>query len=234
MPAFRPIAPSISRISQLESLLYDKEIEVILREPVWNALALVKNSFKTNFEPELTLFLRLVVLYTALFSKQRGTYGQQLGNLRYVNAASMSSHTFSILDATPSRSKLHSLVLLSTLPSYLYTRLQEHMIRHSWGDEPSPILKITYDRSTGRLRLTRRWPRGGWKRILYELSGRLEKVWLVAEFVNFAVFLKAGKYASLIDRLLGLRLAYAVRTKDRNISFEFLNRQLIWEGLTVR
>lgn len=41
------------------------------------------------------------------------------------------------------------------------------------------------------------------------------------------------RYRTLTDRLLGMRLTYAQRTMNRNVSFEFLNRQLVWHAFTV-
>lgn len=42
------------------------------------------------------------------------------------------------------------------------------------------------------------------------------------------------RYRTMIDRVLGMRLIYAQRSVSRNVSFEFLNRQLVWEAFTVR
>lgn len=42
-----------------------------------------------------------------------------------------------------------------------------------------------------------------------------------------------NRYRTLTDRLLGMRLTYAQRTMNRNVSFEFLNRQLVWHAFTV-
>jgi peroxin-2 len=41
------------------------------------------------------------------------------------------------------------------------------------------------------------------------------------------------RYRTLTDRVLGMRLTYAQRTMSRNVSFEFLNRQLVWHAFTV-
>lgn len=35
-----------------------------------------------------------------------------------------------------------------------------------------------------------------------------------------------------MDRLLGMRLVYAHPTMSRQVSFEFLNQQLVWHGLS--
>lgn len=42
------------------------------------------------------------------------------------------------------------------------------------------------------------------------------------------------RYRTLVDRVLGMRLIYAQRSITPNVSFEFLNRQLVWEAFTVR
>lgn len=42
------------------------------------------------------------------------------------------------------------------------------------------------------------------------------------------------RYRTLIDRVLKMRLVYARRAFTPNVSFEFLNRQLVWEAFTVR
>lgn len=42
------------------------------------------------------------------------------------------------------------------------------------------------------------------------------------------------RYRTLVDRILGMRLIYAQRSITPNVSFEFLNRQLVWEAFTVR
>ena len=41
-------------------------------------------------------------------------------------------------------------------------------------------------------------------------------------------------YRTVADRVLGMRLIYASRSLSRNVSFEFLNRQLVWNAFTVR
>ncbi len=43
------------------------------------------------------------------------------------------------------------------------------------------------------------------------------------------------RYVSILHRLLGMRLVYeSTQTLGRNISFEYMNRQLVWHGFTVQ
>ena len=45
--------------------------------------------------------------------------------------------------------------------------------------------------------------------------------------------LVAIRYLSLIHRILGIRLVYKITNSKRFISFEYMNRQLVWHGFTV-
>ena len=40
-------------------------------------------------------------------------------------------------------------------------------------------------------------------------------------------------YRTPLERVLGMRLVYATRQTSRAVSFEFLNRQLVWHAFTV-
>ena len=54
----------------------------------------------------------------------------------------------------------------------------------------------------------------------------------IAAFASFLVFLVNGRYRTLIDRFLRLRLAPPSSQIGREISFEYLNRQLVWHAFT--
>ena len=54
----------------------------------------------------------------------------------------------------------------------------------------------------------------------------------IAAFASFLVFLVNGKYRTLLDRILRLRLTPPTSQVSREVSFEYLNRQLVWHALT--
>ena len=54
----------------------------------------------------------------------------------------------------------------------------------------------------------------------------------MAAFVSFVVFLVNGRYRTLVDRMLGLRLRPPTSQASREVSFEYLNRQLVWHAFT--
>lgn len=68
---------------------------------------------------------------------------------------------------------------------------------------------------------------------IYKLLQYGEKYWKLFSLINFLVFLWNGKYRMLIDRLLSMRLVYSKKSMNRQVSFEFLNRQMVWHAFTV-
>jgi len=60
----------------------------------------------------------------------------------------------------------------------------------------------------------------------------LELGYRIFTILNFLVFLSDGKYRSLVERLLRMRLVYIRSRVSRLISFELMNQQLLWQGLS--
>jgi peroxin-2 len=54
----------------------------------------------------------------------------------------------------------------------------------------------------------------------------------MAAFVSFLIFLVDGRYRTLLDRILRLRLTPPTNQQGREVSFEYLNRQLVWHAFT--
>jgi len=68
------------------------------------------------------------------------------------------------------------------------------------------------------------------KKMWYALT-KVEEIWKYLAFINFIIFLYDGKYVNLANRLLGLRLVHQA-SRARSVSFDFMNRQLLWNGFT--
>ena len=62
---------------------------------------------------------------------------------------------------------------------------------------------------------------------------KIEKMFRVVTFGNLIAFTYDGKYRTIIDRLLGLRLVHLQRYSPRNIPFDFMNQQLVFDELTT-
>lgn len=70
------------------------------------------------------------------------------------------------------------------------------------------------------------------RRIFRFILDKAQRTYETAALINFVAFLSNGKFRTLTDRILGMRLIYNERTLNRNVSFEFLNRQLVWHAFT--
>ncbi|KAJ1954057.1 peroxisome assembly protein (Peroxin-2), partial [Linderina pennispora] len=106
--------------------------------------------------------------------------------------------------------RLHMFGILSIGGGYLWTRLLRHLSLRGWADAP-----------TGSVRAR-----------LWALVDRLERLFKIATLVNFLAFISTGQYKTVVERLLGLRLVYARPQMSHSVSFEFLNRQMVWHAFT--
>lgn len=69
-------------------------------------------------------------------------------------------------------------------------------------------------------------------RMLSRLTDFISTSHSIAAFVSFLVFLVNGRYRTLVDRLLRIRLTPPSAQASREVSFEYLNRQLVWHAFT--
>lgn len=231
-----------SRVAQLDSSLLDAELANILSTPVFNTLS---DRIRSSYTHELSLVLKLALIHLAL-RRDGATYGAKLQNLVFATDFRSRSST----GGTRAAAKRWTYVLLATLPEYLHAKVRDYMLVHGWPDYPSPRSAIATLAATltNQLGLRRRdsTSEGGssggrgspartkreLKRLAWDLLTRLEKLWSAAKLLNFLCFLYDARYPTLLTRILKLRYKYAQKSVSRNVSFEFLNRQLVWEAFT--
>lgn len=121
---------------------------------------------------------------------------------------------------------------LTMLVPYLHTRIRDYALSHAWPDAPSS------DR----------------RRKAWEFLGRLESIHGLLGLGNFILFLLNGRYVNLFisawlfpdhtsliiryrtlaDRVTRMRLIPARQLSRREVSYEFMNRQMVWHAFTVR
>ena len=68
--------------------------------------------------------------------------------------------------------------------------------------------------------------------MLARLTDLVSTTHSIAAFVSFLVFLVNGRYRTLVDRILRMRLTPPSSQASREVSFEYLNRQLVWHAFT--
>ncbi|KAG2729020.1 hypothetical protein I3760_01G231400 [Carya illinoinensis] len=89
---------------------------------------------------------------------------------------------------------------------YIWARLQSFSAFRRWGDSEQ-----------------RSFARRAWM-----LIQRIEGLHKAASFCNLLIFLYTGRYRNLIERALRARLVYGNPNMNRAVSFEYMNRQLVW------
>ncbi|KAF3762158.1 hypothetical protein M406DRAFT_228222, partial [Cryphonectria parasitica EP155] len=195
------------RVGQVDAELLDEELLTLLQEQVGDALKYiggVGSTLKDDWAQEILLVLRAVLFKLTVWDHD-ATYGAALQNLRYTDARHQGPVTI-----PPSRVQKTLYGLVTVGGGYAWTRLEGWLLQQDNGyEEPHPRVK--------RLR---------------RLTSAAESVHAGAAFVSFLVFLLHGRYRTLLDRILRMRLAPPTSQVSREVSFEYLNRQLVWHAFT--
>ncbi|KZT71618.1 hypothetical protein DAEQUDRAFT_706999 [Daedalea quercina L-15889] len=199
-------SPRTIRVGQLDAELLDQELVQLLKDPLVKALSLVNTTWRARFEPELVLLIQ-AILYKLSFWNLGTSYGARLQGLKYTYLGVPS--TLLTASGLPCRVLLAHGSLTVLLP-YIHTRIRAHALSQAWPDAPSSDKR----------------------RKAWELLTRLESTHSLLGFLNFIMFLWNGRYRTTLDRLLKLRLVSARRLARREVSYEFMNRQMVWHAFT--
>ncbi|KDN52627.1 hypothetical protein K437DRAFT_232002 [Tilletiaria anomala UBC 951] len=200
----------IQRVGQLDADLLDRELLEILLAPMKDAVNLIQPTLTSRILPEMLLVMRLALFKLSIIDHQ-ASYGSMLQNLKYRNEwAHRGGLQSTSRDRKLSIQQLVLYPLITAIVPYAYARSELNMAQHPYSELPTSTTRHT----------------------LWNLMDRFRRWYTLAAFINFGLFLGNGKYRTLADRILGIRLIYAKRTVHRNVSFEYLNRQLVWHALT--
>ncbi|KAK3694908.1 Pex12 amino terminal region-domain-containing protein [Podospora appendiculata] len=200
------------RVGQVDAELLDEELVELMRGQVSDGLRYVGGvagqgggtTVKDEWDAEISLALRAVLFKLTVWDHD-ATYGAALQNLKFADAR----HTGPVI-APPTRLQKSVYGLVTVGGRYLWTKWENWLLDQDDGyDLPSPRVQ----------RLSR-------------LSSTISTAHAAASFVSFLVFLLHGRYRTLLDRVLRMRLAPPTSQVSREVSFEYLNRQLVWHAFT--
>ncbi|CAO3649572.1 unnamed protein product [Cunninghamella blakesleeana] len=210
MASLRTSSLKVMRVSQLDSDILDLELFDILKEQLWSALSLFKPTMRENFEPEMLAILNFILFKLSIYDSS-ASYGAQLQNLKYRNEWEHSGILESIAKDTP-LTKTQKIIygILTVGGQYAWTRTNRYITEKGWGELDESEVKNK----------------------IYRVLQAGEKYWKAFSLLNFLIFLYNGKYRTLIDRFLCMRLVYSKKSLNRQVSFEFLNRQMVWHAFT--
>lgn len=192
------------RVGQVDAELLDEELLALLKGQVSEALKYFGTHLQDDWSAEIMLALRAVLFKLTIWDHD-ATYGAALQNLKFTDARKKGPDLVS-----PSKWQKALYGLFTVGGRYAWTRWEDWLVDNDTGyDEPSPTL-----------------------RKLSRLSDAITTVHSTAAFASFLVFLVNGRYRTILDRILRLRLAPPTSQVSREVSFEYLNRQLVWHAFT--
>ncbi|KAL9082048.1 MAG: hypothetical protein Q9159_006760 [Coniocarpon cinnabarinum] len=211
------------RVTQLDSSLLDAELLTLFKSQITEALRLYHSDISNDYDAEITLLLRAVLFKLTVWDWD-ASYGASLQGLRFVDAGSVIARWRRSAGGSEraveggrevgregrkaGRWKKGIYGILSTAGPYAYQKWEEK------------LLDIETEPPSNLLRSLKKW------------TDRLSTLHTAAALASFLAFLVHGRYRTLLDRILGLRLTPTTSHVSREVSFEYLNRQLVWHAFT--
>lgn len=193
------------RVGQVDAELLDEELLQLLRNQAGDGLKLFGAHLKDEWGAEIGVILRAALWKLSIWD-HGASYGASLQGLQYADARNRNPAA----RAPPSALQKIAYGILTVGGRYAWTRWEDHLSGLENGyDEPSPLIKQ-----------------------LSRLTTFFSTTHDIAAFTSFLVFLYNGRYRTLTDRLLRLRLVPSSTQTSREVSFEYLNRQLVWHAFT--
>ncbi|KAI9759135.1 MAG: peroxisome assembly protein (Peroxin-2) [Chaenotheca gracillima] len=194
----------VFRVGQVDAELLDEELLELLRGQVGDALKFFGSHLRDDWRAEILLGLRAVLFKVSVWD-HNATYGAALQNLKFTDARK-SGPVYN----PPSRTQKALYGLFTVFGQYSWNRWEDYLVdREGSYEEVSPNIR----------RLSR-------------LTSSIAATHSFAAFVSFLIFLVNGRYRTVLDRILRLRLAPPTNQVSREVSFEYLNRQLVWHAFT--
>ncbi|KAI2603863.1 Pex12 amino terminal region-domain-containing protein [Hypoxylon fragiforme] len=192
------------RVGQVDAELLDEDLVGQLREQVGEALKYFGGTVKDDWSAEILLALRAILFKLTVWDHD-ATYGAALQNLKYTDAR----RDGPIL-TPPTKLQKTLYGLITVAGKYSWTKWENWLLDQDNGyDQPSPTVQR-----------------------LSKLTSKITTLHSMAAFVSFLAFLLHGRYRTILDRLLKMRLAPPTSQVSREVSFEYLNRQLVWHAFT--
>lgn len=199
------------RVGQVDAELLDEELLELLKKQAGEGLKLFGQHLKEDWGAEISLVLRSTLWKLAIWD-HGASYGASLQGLQYIDARGSIPEEAAARRKPPTAFQKIAYGLVTVGGRYGWQKWQEYVSNQENSyeiDGPSPFVR-QLSRPTTILGSTHE----------------------VAAFVSFCVFLYNGRYRTLSDRLLRLRLVPRSSQTNREVSFEYLNRQLVWHAFT--
>ncbi|PVH94764.1 hypothetical protein DM02DRAFT_572318 [Periconia macrospinosa] len=193
------------RVGQVDAELLDEELLDLLKGQVSEGLKYFGTHIADNYTPEILLGLRLILFKLSVWNND-ASYGAHLQGLRYTDARSNSPDR-----PRPTKWQKTAYGAITVGGRYAWAKWEDYLLSASED----------YTR-----------PQSENLQLASQLSEYLTSIHDFASLASFLVFLVNGRYRTLTDRFLRLRLTPTSHSTSREVSFEYLNRQLVWHAFT--
>ena len=192
------------RVGQVDAELLDEELLSLLRGQAAEGLKYFGAHLQDDWSQEILLLLRAVLFKLSVWDND-ASYGASLQNLRFADARKSSA-----AQPRPTGWQKTLYGTFTILGRYGWDRWETWLVDQEGGyTAPSePVQKLS------------------------RLTSWVSTTHSIAAFTSFLVFLVNGRYRTLTDRILKLRLVSPSNATSRQVSFEYLNRQLVWHAFT--
>jgi peroxin-2 len=192
------------RVGQVDAELLDEELLTLLKGQVGEGLKYFGAHLQDDWSEEILLVLRATLFKLSVWDNN-ASYGATLQNLRYADARQPIT-----LQSKPTRIQKALHGFFTVAGRYGWDKWENWLIEQEGGyTAPSPRIQQ-----------------------LSRLTSLVSTSHSIAAFTSFLVFLVNGRYRTLTDRILQLRLVSPSNQISREVSFEYLNRQLVWHAFT--
>lgn len=209
----------VERASQLEAERLDSELLSLLVSHFSSTLRFFHGGIPQAPSAELQLLFR-GLLYAATTLQHRPTPGRELHNLRLRRGLTSASSARYGDERAPLTALQRAVILaVDVLLPYLWSLLYARALRAAGEAGDSE-----------RERWRRERLPGTWARQLVHGMDSAEIIVRTAGLLNVLYFLKGARFPTLAHRIAGVDMCYADVGATRAVSFEFVNRQLVWSG----
>ncbi|OJJ86389.1 pex2/pex10/pex12 family protein [Aspergillus glaucus CBS 516.65] len=192
------------RVGQVDAELLDEELLDLLKGQVGEALKYYGPHLREDWSHEIQFALRAILFKLSIWDHD-ASYGAALQDLKYIDVRSKGP-----IHSTPTKWQKGLYGFLTVGGRYAWDKWESWLVGQSDGyEEPSRRVQF-----------------------LGRITDLVSTTHSVAAFVSFLVFLVNGRYRTLIDRILRMRLTPPSAQASREVSFEYLNRQLVWHAFT--
>ncbi|PYH95034.1 putative peroxisome biosynthesis protein [Aspergillus ellipticus CBS 707.79] len=192
------------RVGQVDAELLDEELLGLLKGQVGDALKYYGSQLREDWSHEIQFALRAILFKLSIWDHD-ASYGAALQNLKYIDSRSKGP-----VHSAPTRWQKSVYGLLTVGGRYAWGKWESWLISQESG----------YEETSQEVRM------------LARMTDLVSATHSIAAFISFLVFLVNGRYRTLVDRLLRIRLTPPSAQASREVSFEYLNRQLVWHAFT--